>query len=112
MMIILIEKGFHALVFAIFFVALAFTFDTLAPSKPDEIYELYNSYINTLWLISLFFVTIFLAMLVIAIASKYGVFQDIALAASKSNVVLGYAINSMGLICIVYFVIHCVVFPW
>ena len=108
----LVEKSFHALVFAVFFFALAYVLETLTPSKPVEIYELYGSYINTLWLMSLFFVILFIGMLFIAIASKYGIFKNMAVTASKSSIVLGYAINGMGFLCIVYFLMQYVVFPW
>lgn len=108
----LVEKSFHTLVFAVFFFALAYVLDTLAPLKPVEIYELYGSYINTLWLMSLLFVILFIGMLFIAIASKYGIFKNMAVTASKSSIVLGYAINGMGFLCIVYFLMQYVVFPW
>jgi hypothetical protein len=107
----LIEKCFHTLVFTAFFFTLAYVLDTLAPSKPVEIYELYGSYTDTLWFITSFFAIVFVGMLFIAIASKYGPFKHMALAANKSNVMLGYAINGMGLLCIVYFLSQYIVFP-
>jgi hypothetical protein len=109
---ILVEKGLNAIVFAMLFIAIAFVLDTSTPANQPEIYDLYESYIQELWFISISFIFLSAVLVLIAIISKFGILVGVSNILKKRYVALGFIINGLGFLCVAYFLSRYVVFPW
>jgi hypothetical protein len=109
---ILVEKGLNAIVFAMLFITIAFVLDTLTPQKPAEIYELYRSYVQVLWFIAISFSVISGVLAIIAIGSKLGILVGASELFRNHYIALGFIINGLGFLCVVYFLSRYVLFSW
>jgi hypothetical protein len=108
----LVEKGFNSIVYALLFITIAFVLDTLAPREPIEIYKLYGSYVQSLWFIAILFTVISSVLVIIAIGLKLGLFVGVGEIISNHHIALGFAINGLGFLSVMFFLSQYVVFPW
>ncbi|MCW4317384.1 MAG: hypothetical protein N0E57_07710 [Candidatus Thiodiazotropha taylori] len=102
----------NAIVFAMLFVTIAFVLDTLTPPNQSEIYELYRTFVQELWFISISFALLSGVLVIIAIVSKLGILVGVSHTLKEHYVTLGFIINGLGFLCVVYFLSQYVVFPW
>jgi len=109
---LLVEKGLNAIVFAMLFITIAFVLDTLTPLNPSEISESHGAYVQELWFISISFVVLSGALVIIAIFSRFGILVGVSDLLKKHYVSLGFLINGLGFSCVLYFLSRYVVFPW
>jgi hypothetical protein len=63
-------KGIQAFVFAMLFITLALVLETVTPTQPCELYELYMSYVQNLWAVVLFSLAMSGALLIVSIVLK------------------------------------------
>ncbi|MES9971974.1 MAG: hypothetical protein ABW092_18225 [Candidatus Thiodiazotropha sp.] len=109
---ILVEKGFNAIVFALLFITIAFVLDTLTPAKPTELLVMYGTHVQVLWFIAMSFAIIGGVLVLIGIGSRLGMLVGVSELLKSHYITLGFIINGLGFICIIYFLSQYVVFSW